>query len=490
MNETLIIIDSSEIWEPYYKSKSVITADTYLQEEKFSKAPYLVINLCSNLGYLSEGYYCSLLAQARKHKILPTIETLNRLESDLLLKTNSSLQRFCSSRYNLPEDSENGGYALDLFFGKCEDPRLDKLARAVYDYFPAPLLRIHLSGSQPFNITRIRSLSLEELDDHQQDLFANHLDSFSKKVWRVPRSRKPSRYDLAILHDPSEPFPPSNRSALNLFLGEARKMDIKAELITADDTDRFLEFDALFIRQTTAVDNITYKLAQAAEQAGMVVIDDPSSIICCTNKVFLQELLDRKSIPSPGSMLLFKKHTPAYEEISAELGKTMVIKIPDGSFSVGVNKIDDESSFDRSLAELFKKSSVLLAQEFLPTLYDWRIGVLNGESIYACKYYMARGHWQIYRHLPKGNTRSGRFETLPVHQVPRRITKLAEKVAGCIGRGLYGVDIKETDYGLKVIEINDNPSIEHGVEDKILGAELYRIILREFVARLDSKRSK
>ncbi len=55
-----------------------------------------------------------------------------------------------------------------------------------------------------------------------------------------------------------------------------------------------------------------------------------------------------------------------------------------------------------------------------------------------------------------------------------------------MGKGLYGVDIKVVNDQPIIIEINDNPSIEHGVEDKILGNELYRIILREFVNRLNT----
>ena len=266
-------------------------------------------------------------------------------------------------------------------------------------------------------------------------------------------------------------MPPSNRRALNLFITEARKMGINAELLTEEDSSRLLEFDALFIRQTTAVDNITYKLAQAAEQADMVVIDDPSSIIRCTNKVYLKELLDNKGIPTPRSRLIFCKNPPAFEEMSASLGRKMVLKIPDGSFSVGIHKVESEQEYTAKLAELERHSSVLLAQEFVPTEYDWRIGVLNGESIFACKYFMARGHWQIYRHSTAGTVRSGKCETIPVHLVPRCITKLAEKATAAIGKGFYGVDLKETQQGLRVIEINDNPSVDHGVEDRILGAE-------------------
>ena len=318
--------------------------------------------------------------------------------------------------------------------------------------------------------------------------FADNLDRFNKKVWRTPPNRKPARYDLAIFHDPQEALPPSNKRALDLFVSEAKKMGLNAELLTEDDTGRLLEFDALLIRQTTAVDNITYKLAQTAEQADMVVIDDPSSIIRCTNKVYLKEFLFHKGIPMPRSELIFCKNPPVYEELATMLGRQMVLKIPDGSFSVGIHKVESEQQYLSKLEELYMRSSVLLVQEFLPTQYDWRIGVLNGEAIFACKYYMARGHWQIYRHTVNGSTRSGKCETIPVHLVPRRITKLAEKASAAIGKGFYGVDLKETENGLKIIEINDNPSVDHGVEDMILGNELYRIILREFVARLDAKR--
>jgi glutathione synthase/RimK-type ligase-like ATP-grasp enzyme len=38
-----------------------------------------------------------------------------------------------------------------------------------------------------------------------------------------------------------------------------------------------------------------------------------------------------------------------------------------------------------------------------------------------------------------------------------------------------------------VIEVNDNPSIEQGVEDAFLGDELYMQIMGEFVRRLENR---
>jgi glutathione synthase/RimK-type ligase-like ATP-grasp enzyme len=47
------------------------------------------------------------------------------------------------------------------------------------------------------------------------------------------------------------------------------------------------------------------------------------------------------------------------------------------------------------------------------------------------------------------------------------------------------VDMKMTSRGTVVIEVNDNPNIDAGAEDSTPGDELYRIVLREFVRRLD-----
>jgi glutathione synthase/RimK-type ligase-like ATP-grasp enzyme len=487
MNSVLIIIDSLDLWAPYCQTDSVITAIQYLQNDELSKKPYLVINLCSDLSYHSEGYYCSLLAQARKHRVIPSIETLSKLNNGVPVKLDRSLTRLCRCHEEISARQETEGFELDLFFGKCGDPKLERLAHFVFDQYPSPLLRISCNNEQPAQITRIRPLSLGELDDHQQDLFADSLDRFNRKIWRQPRSKKPMRYDLAIYYDPQEAFPPSNKSALNLFVNEAKKMNINAELITEKDSARLMEFDALFIRQTTAVNNITYKLAQAAQQADMVVIDDPTSIIRCTNKVYLKELMDKSGIAAPKSMLLFKMEPKSYQEVSEYLGAKMVIKIPDGSFSIGVSLVENEEAYSKLIEPLFQHSSILLAQAFVPTEYDWRIGILNGECIYACKYYMARGHWQIYHHKSSGLTRSGRVDTLPAHTVPKQISRIAKKVSASIGKGLYGVDIKTVGDEVLVIEVNDNTSIDHGVEDTILGNELYRIVLREFVSRLNSK---
>jgi glutathione synthase/RimK-type ligase-like ATP-grasp enzyme len=61
---------------------------------------------------------------------------------------------------------------------------------------------------------------------------------------------------------------------------------MEPELIEKEDYGRLAEFDALFIRETTGVNHHTYRFARRAEAEGLVVVDDPQSILKCTNKVY------------------------------------------------------------------------------------------------------------------------------------------------------------------------------------------------------------
>ena len=58
---------------------------------------------------------------------------------------------------------------------------------------------------------------------------------------------------------------------------------------------------------------------------------------------------------------------------------------------------------------------------------------------------------------------------MPVHEAPRKVVELAVKTANLIGDGLYGVDLKQAGDKVVVIEVNDNPNIDCGVEDVYLG---------------------
>lgn len=203
----------------------------------------------------------------------------------------------------------------------------------------------------------------------------------------------------------------------------------------------------------------------------------------------MADLFAAKNIPTPKTRLLIRDDEHALHEVGELLGYPLVLKIPDGSFSRGVVKVESEAHFQRAAEELFRQSALLLAQEFFYTDFDWRIGVLNGKPLYACQYFMARNHWQIYNHAQGGRAASGSFKTLPTFEGPKKVLDVAVKAASLIGKGLYGVDLKQRGEKVVVIEINDNPNLDAGVEDDYLGDELYRQILQEFIDRVQAKRA-
>lgn len=486
MSNVLIVVDNKKDWAPYYPSESVITFDKYLALHTKPSQRMRVINLCSDYSYLSQGYYCSLLAEARGHLVIPTIKVLNDMQTSILYQLNvqelfSALDRLYKDK-EVPEVLE-----FKTYFGQAREPFLSDLSRVLFERFPCPVLSITLRNvDRHWLIDDLQVVSHNTLNDDEETAFSEALDHFSRKVWRPKKSRKKYKYDLAILVNPEEKMPPSNTTAINLFIKAGKNLGVNTEVISPDQFMRLSEYDALFIRETTAIEHHTYRFAKKAESLGMVVIDDPTSILRCTNKIYLADLFRANRVPAPNTLILNRDNPGDIEWAATELGFPLVIKIPDGSFSRGMAKVANLEELKEKIAPLFEESSLLLAQEFLYTDFDWRIGVLNNKALYACRYFMVKHHWQIFRHN-KTTSRaiSGRFDTLPTFEVPRTVMDAALKAVKLIGDGFYGVDVKESQGKAYVIEVNDNPSIDHGVEDEYLGNELYSLIMQEFVRRLE-----
>jgi len=104
---------------------------------------------------------------------------------------------------------------------------------------------------------------------------------------------------------------------------------------------------------------------------------------------------------------------------------------------------------------------------------------------------MAKKDWKVISKDKQGRTLNGRSETLPVELAPRKLMNLAIKAANLIGNGLYGLDIKQIGNNFCVIEINDNPNIDHGYEDLVLKDDLYLRIMEVFLRRItDAKEGR
>lgn len=494
MTRLKIIVDKTADWVAYYPTENLLTAHDYLaQGSRTDASPTQVINLCNSYRYLSYGYYTSLLAEARGHKVIPSIRTINDLGKKSIYglnmeSLNASLNKLVSRNSQLKQQlEENQRLEVTLCFGQTRFTPLADLARQIFEQFPCPILSMTFRKGDEWQIEALRPEGLKHLSGEDEDLFAASLDAYSRKVWRKPSTKRKYRYDLAILVDPEEKLPPSDPDALKFFIKAGRKLGIDVELIEKKDFSHLAEYDALFIRETTSISNHTYRFAKKAEVEGMVVMDDPTSILRCCNKVYLADLLASKGIPMPQTTFLYKDRKKELNRVAEEMIYPAVLKVPDGAFSKGVVKVSNKEELLEQAAIYFKQSAILLVQEFMYTDYDWRIGILNNKPLFACQYFMTKGHWQIYNHT-SGEAESGGFATLPVHQVPPQVLKIALKATRLIGDGLYGVDLKQSGDRVVVIEVNDNPNIDSEVEDLYLKEELYHQVMIEFLRRMEQKR--
>jgi glutathione synthase/RimK-type ligase-like ATP-grasp enzyme len=486
MAQHIVIVENLKDWQPDFPAVQVVAASEYLAGVDYQKARDVhVINLCRSYRYLSIGYFCSLLAEPRSHKVIPTVRTLTSLSSKSIYSLNvEDLDRLVQKSLKKQETGPDNEFELPIFFGRCENPEMQDLARQIFDLFRCPLLKVEFVYAGKWRIDRVRPLSLNGgLSDARREFFISALTAYIGKPWRTPRPKNAARFDLAILRNPHEKMPPSNAGALQKFLKAGKRCGVDVELIEKKDYVRLAEYDGLFIRETTGIDHYTYRFARKAQIEGMMVIDDPDSILKCTNKVFLAELLAAHRIPAPITKILYKG---AAETVPPEIGFPVVLKIPDGSFSRGVVKADNPREFRTHTERLFKESDLLLAQEFLFTEFDWRIGVLNGQPLFACQYFMSRKHWQVVNHSASGRIVEGGYKTLALADAPRQVVETAVNLSKLIGDGLYGVDLKQNASGVYVIEINDNPNIDAGIEDEVLGDKLYEHIMADFVRRMEA----
>jgi glutathione synthase/RimK-type ligase-like ATP-grasp enzyme len=481
----LVVAESIEPWLAELPGVDCVNARDYLADPAWSaERGVRIYNLCRSLSYQATGYYVSLLAAARGHRPLPSVGTLQDLKNPAVVRLMSGDLHTAIQKSLKTLQSDR--FVLSIYFGRNLAERHDTLSRALFNLFPAPLLRAEfVRVNEEWLLRRMAPLDFAEVpESHRSFLHEAAQRYFAGERPRSPRS-KPTRYDLAMLVNPAEAHPPSDERALKRFEKAGAELGLSVERIGPDDIGRLAEFDALFIRETTAVNHHTFRFARKAAAEGLVVIDDPDSILKCTNKVYLAELLARHQVAAPKTLLV---HRDNIDQVEPELGLPVVLKQPDSAFSAGVVKVRERAELKPTIRKLLKHSELVVAQEYLPTDFDWRVGVLDGRPLYVCRYWMARGHWQIIKHDGDQAPDEGNADTMAVGEAPDRVVRVALKAASLIGDGLYGVDLKEVDGRVLVIEVNDNPSIDAGCEDAVLKGALYREILGTLLRRIEARK--
>jgi glutathione synthase/RimK-type ligase-like ATP-grasp enzyme len=370
-------------------------------------------------------------------------------------------------------------YLMDAAWRNARDVRVLNLCRSCgyqrYGYYVSLLAEAR--GHRPFP-------GVDLVKDYGRPVPARLAVAAAQRC--LERRSTPSGSELAILRDRDSVCPASNEEAIARFESAARKLGLLTRVIGRHDIRRLGEFDGLFIRDNTYVRHYTYRFSRRAASAGLTVIDDPDSILRCNNKVYLAELLPRHGIPMPRTLIVDRDNV---NEFLPTFGLPCILKRPDSSLSKGVARIESHDQLFAVAASMLAESDLIVAQEYLPTDFDWRVGVLDGKPLFVCKYHMVPGHWQILRHAEDGRYEEGRTEALRIDEAPHAVIELALRAAQQIGTGFYGIDLKQIGQNdFRVIEVNDNPNVDAGNEDGVLRDDLYMEVMSVFARRMAQRR--
>jgi glutathione synthase/RimK-type ligase-like ATP-grasp enzyme len=483
---TVIVTDHKQEWFEVADTP-VVTARRYLTEpDSGREASGRVLNLCRTSRYQGRGYYVSLLAEARGQRSLPDAKTVEDLKSEAHVQALSAELDGLVHETLHHEGSER--FELDVYLGKDPAQRHQAIAEKLFAKVRAPLLRALFDrAAGRWRLDAVQAIGIADIPSQHRAFLLETVKSFvAEDATSKPQRSGTGRPRLAILWDPNEPHKPSNEEALQRLVRAAPLVGLEAQLIGPDALQRLPEFDALFNRASPEVNGFTYEFVRRAESLGMPVVDDPESILRCLNKVYMHELMSRHRIAQPRTLTV---HRGNVDEVVGTLGLPCVLKLPDSGFGLDVVKIESEDDLRSEAERFFQVSELIIAQEWLPTGFDWRVGVYDRRPLFVAKYFMAPGHWKVNQVAEGQQLIEGKTVALSVGEAPEQVVNMAVRAANLIGRGLYGVDLKQVEDRVYLIEVNCNPNIDAGNEDQVLGEALYREIVGVFARRIAEGRS-
>jgi hypothetical protein len=301
--------------------------------------------------------------------VIPSVETIIDLSARKLYENAiPELEDSLNKSLREPWRANRCRRGCRIFFGTSTDARLERFGRLLFDWFRAPILELTLKDGDWVSITRIGLLPLGKLDEagprgllpghgplHRAAVEGRQVAGacalFLRHAGRSQRSR--CRHPRLQVSSTGRALP--------------RAWAFRSSRSPARICRRLANFDALFIRETTSISNHTYRFARRAQQEGMPVIDDPVSMIRCTNKVYLDELMASNGIPVPDTVMLIGPED--FQRAADQLGFPMVLKVPDSSFSRGVKKVASMAELKALAGAWLHDSEVLIAQKFMPTKF-------------------------------------------------------------------------------------------------------------------------
>jgi hypothetical protein len=210
----LIVVENPKLWSFQIPGAEIVAGREYLTDPRFVDLKRMrVFNLCRTYTYQTVGYYVSLLAAARGHKPMPSVTTLQDLRQSPIVRIVSedleaSLQRALAR-------IKTDRFVLSIYFGRNLAGRYDRIAQALFNYFPAPLLRAEFVHVDQWRLQSLRPIASSDIPEPHRDFVIRQATRFFERP-RV-HDPKPPRYEMAILVNPDEIDAPSDEKAIRRF---------------------------------------------------------------------------------------------------------------------------------------------------------------------------------------------------------------------------------------------------------------------------------
>ena len=205
MADWVILVDSARDFPNADTPHKVITTKDYLARTNlFRGSRPKMINLSRSFNYQSRGYYCSLLAEARGHRIIPTVETMidlgtRQLYAQALPELDDALQKALAAATNKSVPPR-----ILVYFGAVVDRRFDRFGRLLFDWFRCPVLEVSVENGGRAQIKRLSAVPVTKLSPDELSQFHAALHTHTTREWRSKKDRAAPRYSFAVLYNPRE----------------------------------------------------------------------------------------------------------------------------------------------------------------------------------------------------------------------------------------------------------------------------------------------
>ena len=146
MSTLVVLVDRPEdLPIPPEGLQVVRTRDYLINPNTIGDETPRIVNLSRDLVYLGQGYYASLLAEARGHRVIPSAAAILSLKERGRSWTGMrAVERVLLRTLARIKETPEASFSIDAYFGRTADPRYERVAREAFDRFRAPILRIQI----------------------------------------------------------------------------------------------------------------------------------------------------------------------------------------------------------------------------------------------------------------------------------------------------------------------------------------------------------